>query len=208
MASDDGAAGGDRAAAAVARHRREGWRAVRRTRSKATSRTCRGSTSPTAPASSCIRRRGTSACKRLPYFIEQKDGVKTELVAVGLDGAPVAGVPVDVKLTQIQWNSVRRAEGNGFYTWDTERKEVPVGRVARSRRGASRCRSTIPLPAGGYFVLEARARRRTQGRFTVTRDVVLRARRRLHRVGSATTTTASTSCPSARPTSPATRRAS
>ena len=53
--------------------------------------------------------------KQLPLFGEQRDGLKTELIAVGLDGAPVPGVKIDVKLTQIQWTSVRRAEGNGFY---------------------------------------------------------------------------------------------
>ena len=36
-------------------------------------------------------------------------------------------VNVDARPDAIQWNSVRRAEGNGFYTWDTERKEVPAG---------------------------------------------------------------------------------
>ena len=67
-------------------------------------------------------------------------------------------MPVDVKLTQIQWTSVRRAEGNGFYTWDTERKEVPAGSWTVTTRAPSRCRSTSPLPNGGYFVLEATAR--------------------------------------------------
>ncbi len=38
-------------------------------------------------------------------------------------------MPVEVTLTQIQWTSVRRAEGNGFYTWDSERKLVPGGQV-------------------------------------------------------------------------------
>ena len=65
--------------------------------------------------------------RRPPCSSSRRTGSKTELVAVGLDGTPVAGVPVDVTLTQIQWTSVRRAEGNGFYTWDTERKEVPAG---------------------------------------------------------------------------------
>ena len=41
--------------------------------------------------------------------------------------------------------------------------------MARDDRVARRCRSTAPLPAGGYFVLEARADA-GQGRFTVTRD--------------------------------------
>ena len=50
-------------------------------------------------------------------------------------GQVVPGVPVDVKLTQVQWNSVRRAEGNGFYTWETERKEVPAGTWTVTTRG-------------------------------------------------------------------------
>src|SRR5258708_38236290 len=61
--------------------------------------------------------------KQLPLFGEQRDGLKTEFIAVGLDGAPVADVGIDVKLTQIQWTSVRRAEGNGLYTWDPQLKE-------------------------------------------------------------------------------------
>ena len=47
----------------------------------------------------------------------------------GSTAQPVAGVPVDVTLTQVQWTSVRRAEGNGFYTWDTERREIAGGHV-------------------------------------------------------------------------------
>ena len=66
---------------------------------------------------------------------------------------------------------------------------TPGRRSARKCRRASgtsrarpiRSRSTSPLPAGGYFVLEARANA-GQERFTVTRDIVLRARRGLHRV--------------------------
>ena len=65
--------------------------------------------------------------RRPSYFLEQKNGLKTEIVAVAIDGSVTAGVPVHVKLTQVQWQSVRRAEGNGFYTWDSERKEVPAG---------------------------------------------------------------------------------
>ena len=63
----------------------------------------------------------------MPRFGEQRDGLKTELIAVGLDGAPVPGVKIDVTLMQIQWTSVRRAESNGFYGWETQRTEVPSG---------------------------------------------------------------------------------
>ena len=90
-------------------------------------------------------------------------------------------MPVEVTLTQIQWNSVRRAEGNGFYTWDTERKEVPAGTWTVTTADEP-VPLKVPLPNGGYFELEATARE-ASGRFAVTTDVVLRARRRLHGVG-------------------------
>ncbi len=72
-----------------------------------------------------------------------------------------------VTLTQIQWTSVRRAEGNGFYTWDTERKEVPAGSWTVTT-GAEPVPLSAPLPNGGYFILEATARD-TNKRFAVTR---------------------------------------
>lgn len=105
--------------------------------------------------------------RRPSYFVEQKGGLKTEIVAVGLDGRPAPGVPVTVTLTQIQWTSVRRAEGNGFYTWDTERKEVPSGSW-KVTTTADTVPLDIPFKNGGYFVLEARGDA-GDGRFAVTR---------------------------------------
>src|SRR5262249_34468043 len=58
--------------------------------------------------------------QRPPLFVAEKDGLKTSVVAVSPTGNPVSGVVVDVSLTELQWHSVRRAEGNGFYTWETE----------------------------------------------------------------------------------------
>ena len=106
--------------------------------------------------------------RRFPLFNEQRDGLKTELVAVGLDGKPVPDVPIDVKLTQVQWQSVRRAEGNGFYSWETQRIEVPSG-AWKVTSGTSPVPLTIDLPTGGFFIFEARADA-TQGRYTVTRE--------------------------------------
>jgi len=94
--------------------------------------------------------------KNVPMFGEQKDGLKTEVVAVGLDGHPVAGVAVDLTLTQIQWHSVRRAEGNGFYGWETERKEVPSG-TWRVTTTSDPVPLAADLPSGGYFILTAHA---------------------------------------------------
>jgi len=105
--------------------------------------------------------------RRPPYFVDQKNGLKTEIVAAGIDGSPVAGVPVQVKLTQIQWQMVRRAEGNGFYTWDTERKVIPAGQWDVTT-GTDPAPLNISFASGGYFVLEAKGTA-ADGRFAVTR---------------------------------------
>ncbi len=105
--------------------------------------------------------------RRPGYFLEQKNGLATEIVTAGLDGTAVPGVPVEVTLTQVQWTSVRRAEGNGFYTWDTERREVPAGSWTITT-GEAPVPLTIPFTSGGYFSLEARGRG-DNGRSAVTR---------------------------------------
>ena len=105
--------------------------------------------------------------RRPSYFVEQKGGLKTEIVTVAPDGTVAAGVPVTVTLTQVQWTSVRRAEGNGFYTWDTERKEVPAGSWTVTT-AADPVPLDIPIPNGGYFLLKATATEES-GRFAVTR---------------------------------------
>ena len=105
--------------------------------------------------------------KTLPYFLAQKTGLQTEIIAVGLDGKPVAGIPVEITLTQLQWKSVRRAEGDGFYTWDTELVEIPSGswKVTTGEQ-------PVPLQAamatGGYFRLDATGTG-PDGRFATTR---------------------------------------
>ena len=95
--------------------------------------------------------------RRPGYFNEAERGLDTEVVAVGPTGTPAAGVPVKVTLTQIQWHGVRRAEGNGFYTWETERREVPAGSW-EIVSAALPVPLHVDLPGGGYFVLEAEAR--------------------------------------------------
>ena len=105
--------------------------------------------------------------RRPNYFLDQKAGLETELVAVSPAGQVVTGVPIEVKLTQVQWNSVRRAEGNGFYTWETQKKLVPAGSWTVTSAGAP-VPLKAPLPAGGYFELEATARE-ASGRYAVTK---------------------------------------
>ena len=105
--------------------------------------------------------------RRPAYFIDQKAGLKTDVLAISPAGQITAGVPVRITLTQIQWNSVRRAEGNGFYSWMTERKAVVAGSwtVTTADRPVP---FEAALPGGGYFELEATARE-ASGRFATTR---------------------------------------
>jgi alpha-2-macroglobulin len=95
--------------------------------------------------------------KRVPYFADQKAGVKTEIVAAALDGTLVEGVPVAIELTQVQWKSVRRAEGDGFYEWDSEREETSIGKWTVTT-GSAPVPFDLQLPSGGNFILTATGR--------------------------------------------------
>ena len=105
--------------------------------------------------------------KRPSYFLDQKNGLSLELITVSPDGKVVPGVPLQAKLTQVQWNSVRRAVGNGFFTWETERKLVPAGEWTVTT-GDGPVPLQAPLPGGGYFELEVIGRE-PSGRFAVTK---------------------------------------
>ena len=102
--------------------------------------------------------------RRPPFFVGMDAGVDTEVVAVDLTGHAAAGVTVEVTLTQVQWHAVRRAEGGSFYTWETERREVPAGRWEVTTAAAP-SPLHVPLTAGGFFVLRAKATD-AQGRST------------------------------------------
>ncbi|HEU4521242.1 MAG TPA: MG2 domain-containing protein, partial [Thermoanaerobaculia bacterium] len=104
--------------------------------------------------------------KAPPYFAEAARGVETEIIAVGLDGLAVPDVNVEVSLARIQWNSVRRAVGNGFYEWESERKEVPAG-TWTIRTQAAPVPMQLLLNEGGEYRLTARATD-SEGRTTTT----------------------------------------
>jgi uncharacterized protein YfaS (alpha-2-macroglobulin family) len=94
--------------------------------------------------------------RKIPYFAEQKAGLQTAIVAVSPAGTVVPDVEVTVSLKQVQWNSVRRAEGGGFYAWETERRVVDAGTWAITT-AADPSPLAIPLPSGGSFMVTARA---------------------------------------------------
>jgi uncharacterized protein YfaS (alpha-2-macroglobulin family) len=102
--------------------------------------------------------------RRPSFFAETSTGTSVDVVAAGLDGTAVAGVPITLTLTQVQWNSVRRAEGGGFYTWDTEEVRTPAGQWSITSAAAP-AHVDIPVPSGGYYVLTA-VGRDAEGRAT------------------------------------------
>ncbi len=107
------------------------------------------------------------AVGRPPYFAEAAKGIDTNIAAVGLDGLAAPGVKVKVALKRIQWVSARQAEGDGFYGWDSERKEVDAGEWTVDTK-ADPVPLHIPLPEGGEYMIVATAED-GDGRSTTTR---------------------------------------
>jgi uncharacterized protein YfaS (alpha-2-macroglobulin family) len=105
--------------------------------------------------------------RRPSYFVDQAGGLNTEFIVANLAGQGVAGVPLEITLTQVQWQSVRRAEGNGFYTWDTRRVLLPAGAWTLTS-AVDAVPLSIPFKSGGYYVLEVTGRG-DDGRLAVTR---------------------------------------
>ena len=116
------------------------------TRSKATSRTSRASTSPTARASSCIPRRGTSACDGPTTSRTSATGTSVDVVAVDLQGHAVPDVPVTLSLVHIQWNSVRHARRRRLLHVGNRTGRDAGGRVDGDVRGDAAARSGFPCP--------------------------------------------------------------
>jgi uncharacterized protein YfaS (alpha-2-macroglobulin family) len=95
--------------------------------------------------------------RRPDYFAGTRTGTSVDVITVAPDGTLVPGASVTLSLVRIQWNSVRRAEGSGFYSWDTERIEVPAGEWTVTT-GTVPVKQAVPVPEGGYYQLRATAR--------------------------------------------------
>lgn len=94
--------------------------------------------------------------RQLDEFATVEKGATAAVLAVGLDGNPVSGVAATVSLIRIQWNSVRRATGDGFYEWDSERIETPVATqtVTTAEKPVS---VTLAVPEGGSYLIRVTA---------------------------------------------------
>ncbi len=94
--------------------------------------------------------------KRPDFFVDSKNGLHTEVVAVTPRGEVASGIKVTAILSQVQWNSVRQSEGEGFYDWESQRveKEKWRGDVTTATTPVP---LEVPLPEGGYFMLSITA---------------------------------------------------
>jgi uncharacterized protein YfaS (alpha-2-macroglobulin family) len=88
-------------------------------------------------------------------FVTARNGASVGLTAVDLAGRPVADVPIAVSLFREEWVATRRPENPFFVQW--ERKETPAGEWT-VRSAATEMPLTIPLSAGGKFIVRATAR--------------------------------------------------
>jgi uncharacterized protein YfaS (alpha-2-macroglobulin family) len=102
---------------------------------------------------------------KLPYFVDQSAGVSAQLVALTPDGAYVPDTDIAVTVQHVQWIGTRRAEGSGFYTWDTQEKVTDVG-TWHAKSGREPVLLPLPLKEGGYFKLRAEAKD-AEGRLAV-----------------------------------------
>ena len=91
---------------------------------------------------------------RPPYFVEASTGATVGVVAVDHLGKTAAGVKVTVSLIREQWTSVRRAQGHGFYEWETERKEIPAGQWTVTS-ASDAVPLTMPTAEGGSYLVRA-----------------------------------------------------
>ncbi len=97
------------------------------------------------------------AMKRPPYFADGTKGIDTEFAAVDMNGNPVAGVKIEVEVNRTHWISVRHAEGHGFYTWESEKKEEAAGTLSVTTQTAA-VPLHIPLGDGGLYEITATAK--------------------------------------------------
>jgi uncharacterized protein YfaS (alpha-2-macroglobulin family) len=94
---------------------------------------------------------------KLPYFVDSPASASASIVGLTPEGAPIADVDVTVRVQHVQWISTRRAEGGGFYTWDTQEKVTDVG-TWTTKTGREPVSLALPLKEGGYFKLRAEAK--------------------------------------------------
>jgi uncharacterized protein YfaS (alpha-2-macroglobulin family) len=108
----------------------------------------------------------------VPRYVERAEKLEPQVVAVGPDGAPLAGLPVTVRLLRRSWHSVLRAgdfsDGAAKYQTDVVDEKITEVTV---KSGAAPVRVPLALPGAGVYVVELEARDRLDRAQSVAVDL-------------------------------------
>ncbi|MBW8874214.1 MAG: alpha-2-macroglobulin [Acidobacteria bacterium] len=95
---------------------------------------------------------------KVPRFLERATQIRPEVLVVGLDDKPVAGMEVKVRLLQRQWHSHLRAsdfsDGVARYMTDVVDEKVHEVKV---KSGAEALAVPLAIPRSGVYIVEIEA---------------------------------------------------
>ncbi len=87
------------------------------------------------------------------YFLKHGDTLNYDLIAVRPDGKSSPGQQMRVRLIKRQWISVRRAEVDGRYYWQTDRIDTTMTEHTVTSRDSAVSEKYVPPTAGYYFII-------------------------------------------------------
>jgi alpha-2-macroglobulin len=109
---------------------------------------------------------------KVPRFLERATEIRPEILVVGLDDKPVAGMEVKVRLLERQWHSHLRAsdfsDGVARYMTDVVDEKV---REVKVKSGADALPVPLALPRSGVYIVELEASDRLGRTQVVTIDL-------------------------------------
>ncbi len=109
---------------------------------------------------------------KVPRYVERAERLEPEVIAVGPDGKPLAGLPITVRLLRRSWHSVLRAgdfsEGAAKYQTDVVDEKIVEITV---KSGDAPVKVPLALAGAGVYVVELEARDRLERAQTVAVDL-------------------------------------
>jgi uncharacterized protein YfaS (alpha-2-macroglobulin family) len=95
---------------------------------------------------------------KVPRYLERATQIKPEVLVVGLDDKPIAGMEVKVRLLQRQWHSHLRASdfSDGVARYQTDVVDEKVTEV-KVKSGADAVPVPLPIARSGVYIVEIEA---------------------------------------------------
>ena len=90
--------------------------------------------------------------KESNFFMSLRDTLGYDLIAVRPDGTPAAGSRMKVSVIKRQWVSVRRAETNGRYYWQTDKIDSTLTQYEAISTAGPIHEQYVPEHAGYYLI--------------------------------------------------------